>query len=472
MSNLTDKKLTLPLALSLFVLFLTHSFPFFWDSIQLVSKQATHIYTSGNLLLPDEIDSGHPPGFSAYVSLYWKVFGRNLFASHLSMLPILVVLFYQLIALCQKLSSRYWYYLLVVVLVEPVFLGQLCLVSPDVALLAFLLLMVNSLITYQRKYLLLTILLLSIISTRAWMIVIAVFFVDFFHLSKGRSLKDRLYSTIPYVLGSIPAQIYLITHYISKGWVGYHKDSPWIESLTIVPIKQMIFNIGILGWRLLDYGRFAIWLLLFQQIYANRKNLAALIQREKTLLLLWLGCIIILMPAIISRNGIIAPRYLLPGIVFFNLWVVKGLFPDELKVTTGKLTAYVVVVVSLLIGSFWVYPFKIAQAWDATPIHVIYHSHESKALSWFEKERVNLQDVGTVFPSIGPVDYRKLNGNRQGFVESNLTNDYLLISSVHNDWQFDSFTSLEKKYTLEIEWKGLNIFTRIYKKRSGLEHQK
>ncbi|MEL6357325.1 MAG: hypothetical protein AAFQ37_10395, partial [Bacteroidota bacterium] len=95
----------LPLGLSAIlaaiVFWIASDFPFFWDTIQLAARQATHFYEGGNWLLPDTIDSGHPPGFGAYLSWWWQLLGRKLWVSHLAMFPWHWLLFYQLIRLCQ-----------------------------------------------------------------------------------------------------------------------------------------------------------------------------------------------------------------------------------------------------------------------------------------------------------------------------------------------------------------------------------
>lgn len=456
---------------------LTIDLPFFWDSIQLASKQANYVFTSGSWLLPDEIDSGHPPGFGIYLSSWWHLLGRELWVSHLSMLPFTVLLFHQLISLCKRIDKNYWPLLLLVVLCEPVLLGQLCLVSPDIALLALLLLLINAVLANNRWLATLAILGLSLISTRAWMLVILVYLVDLLHLNRPTSWRAFWQLSLPYAIGSIPAQVYLVTHYMAKGWIGYHEASPWVESLETVPIQQMVYNVGIMGWRLLDYGKIAVWLLLLWQLIVNRKQLLSYIQREKTLLFLWVGCLAVIAIAIIPRNGIVGPRYLLPGIVFFHLWVIKGWinsFNQSSQSDEGKplllssiqqKAIYFLVIASLIGGSFWVYPFRVAQAWDATPLHVIYHEQEAKALDWLQEQHVAIDQVGSVFPSIGPIDNRRLNGKSKGFIAANMNEEYLFVSSIHNDWSDQAIDLIEQQYEMIKEWRNLNVFSRIYKKR-------
>lgn len=65
----------------------------FWDTTHLASAQADWFYTHGtnSLLLPDHIDSGHPPLTGWLLAWVWKIMGKGLIQSHLMMLPFLLV---------------------------------------------------------------------------------------------------------------------------------------------------------------------------------------------------------------------------------------------------------------------------------------------------------------------------------------------------------------------------------------------
>ena len=65
---------------------------FFWDTVQLSSKQAHFYYTNGykDLLLPNSIDSGHPPIMGMALAFLWKIFSKSLIVSHLFIFPFLI----------------------------------------------------------------------------------------------------------------------------------------------------------------------------------------------------------------------------------------------------------------------------------------------------------------------------------------------------------------------------------------------
>src|SRR6056297_2929728 len=98
-SNRTHTVLIVGLSIVYAVLLFLFSkdFPFFWDTVQLGSKHA-HWYYENNyqsFFLPQSIDSGHPPTFGMYIALLWKILGKKLWVSHLSLVPFTaLIVFY------------------------------------------------------------------------------------------------------------------------------------------------------------------------------------------------------------------------------------------------------------------------------------------------------------------------------------------------------------------------------------------
>ena len=179
---------------------------FFWDTMQLASQHAHFFYENDNFstfLLPDNMDSGHPPTFGFYLALMWKLFGKTLTVSHLAMLPFLLGIVWQAWKLGEKVVGEGWALLfLLLIVVCPVVAGQGVLVSPDVVLLFFFLMALNGIFnTMDFRFdnflkvaqspahlqLVLAILGLSAISMRGMMVIAALFI--FYFLIKIDYLK-------------------------------------------------------------------------------------------------------------------------------------------------------------------------------------------------------------------------------------------------------------------------------------------
>lgn len=302
---------------------------------------------------------------------------------------------------------------------------------------------------------------LSVISTRAWMAALVIFLIETIVIQRKFSFRTLL----PYALGGIPAVVYLVTHYLAKGWIGYHEASPWAASLQTVGPKEMIFNVGILGWRMLDYGRLFLWLILGILLLINFKKIRTYLFDYRLLFSLILFLLGIIAVMTVPRSGMVSPRYFLPGIVIFDLTVIYLLLRETRLSALVKKSLASLAFIGLLSGSFWVYPFRVAQAWDATPLHSVYHGHYAAALDYSTGHDIELESVGSVFPSIGPVDNRLLNGEEAGFSKFDRNQQYVFVAGIHNDFSDEELDYIEAEYTPIHTWRRLGVISHLYQRR-------
>lgn len=105
---------------------------------------------------------------------------------------------------------------------------------------------------------------MGLISMRGWMVCFALYFWWIFYFFENglRPKSPVLWINIffrnlpPFLPAGGLALLFLGYHYYVTGWVGYHPNSPWAGSFQQVDFSGFIKNIGLLIWRLLDYGRF------------------------------------------------------------------------------------------------------------------------------------------------------------------------------------------------------------------------
>ncbi|RYZ32189.1 MAG: hypothetical protein EOP49_37895, partial [Sphingobacteriales bacterium] len=152
----------------------------FWDTIQFAGDHPNWYYSNHfrYFFLPEYCDSGHPPAFGMYLAAVWTVLGRNLFVSHLAMLPFIMLLVAQAVKAGNNLfPGKYRSSSLITLLVlsESVLLTQCSLVSPDIWVAAFFLLAFNTVLKGNRWLLMLAIAVMGIISTRAMMCSVALY---------------------------------------------------------------------------------------------------------------------------------------------------------------------------------------------------------------------------------------------------------------------------------------------------------
>ncbi len=446
---------------------------FFWDTVQLASKHASHFYDTdfSNILLPDAIDSGHIPAFGMYHALVWKIFGRSTEASHLAMLPLVIGICIQLQLLISKFfrpENRGW--VLLLVMLDPTLLSQLTLVSPDVSLVFFFLLGLNCIITDRRYLLSIAIAFLFLTSMRGMMVSVCLLFIDITrNIDFSGSFRKVFIQLLRRVVIYLPALFvflsYNIYHYHVKGWIGFHDDSPWAPLFRKVGLKGIIYNIGILAWRIIDFGRLGIWLVF---IILLIKLKGKIFKREGTgfFILLFLSLAILLPANMVWAINLMGHRYLLPVYLSFSLLCAYILFSEQIGNKLRKLLV-LVWLVFITTGNLWVYPDKIAQGWDSTLAHLPYYKLRDRAIEYLENKDIDFSETQSFFPNNSLIDYFDLNNDYRQFRDFNNTGEYVIYSNVYNisDEEYDQ---VKNEYELIKRFRLATVYIEI-RKRAGEE---
>lgn len=426
---------------------------FFWDTVQLGSKHAHFYYETSfsALLLPVDIDSGHPPTFGLYIALMWSFFGKTLPVSHFAMLPFIWGIIYFLWQLGKHIAGeRKAGFLLLLAMVDPTLAAQCLLVSPDVVLACFFLMGLFAILQQRNALKALAMLGLAMISMRGMMTVAALFLFEIaIHFSSMRALPKLIFQQIGFYL---PAGLFGIAflgwHYTQTGWIGYHPASPWAPSFAKVDASGFFKNVAVLGWRMLDFGRIVVWMVLIYLLWQNRpiKSVLRFQSIKRFLLLLVIG-MLVLTPTLLLYEGLSAHRYLLPIYLSLTMLVFAAIF----QIQTQKISQYgtiAIAVIGLLLGNSWIYPDKISQGWDATLAHLPYYQVRSEMLEYIENQQLPLDSIGTAFPEIGLLTFRDLSGRTVGFAEKELsTQAYILYSNVMNDFTDAEIDRLQQHWT-------------------------
>ena len=442
---------------------------FFWDTIQLASKQA-HWYFDNNFqffFLPEEIDSGHPPFFGMSLAFIWNLFGKSLWISHFTMLPFLLGIVYFL----HRLGEYYFgdgksIYLLLLVIVDPFLLGQSILVSPDIVLVFAWLMALWAILSSQRIIFLIATFLLAAISMRGMMVVFSLFLFDLYRLYNDNLNLNSFWKIFKYYLPSgLFGVLFLSFHYKHTGWIGYHEASSWAPLFERVSFKGFLKNIGLLGWRLLDFGRIFLWFVLgfgFLKMYKEKIQVNA---KAKELMVLMFATFIVLTPSMLLHKGLMAHRYLLPVALSINFLTLAILFKTKLPKKFFNIV-YIVIFIGLFTGNFWVYPKRIAQGWDSTLGHLPYYKLRSEMIQYLDGTEVSIVSVGTGFPMIGEMEYLDLNDRKEGFHEKEIEKDlYILYSNISNDFSDEELLKLETDFEIVEEKNRGQVCMILYKRK-------
>jgi hypothetical protein len=442
---------------------------FFWDTVQLGSKHANFYFTTNfnSLLLPEIIDSGHIPTFGMYIALIWKIFGRNLIVSHLAMLPFVIGIIWQLnIVIKTFFKTSHSGFVLFLILLDPTLLSQMTLISPDVLLVFLFLLGLNSVLKNHKISLLFSVFFLFLVSMRGMMVAFCLLIIDvFLHINFKNSFKHIFHSLLRrsaiYLPSLLLFVLFSIYHYIEKGWIGFHEDSPWADCFTPVDFNGFIYNIGILGWRLLDFGRVGIWFVFILLFLKYRKEIFE--DKQTRILLFIFICFIVILPAnMLWAKNLLGHRYLLPIFLTFSLLTSKILFSINTNIKLRRILVSIWFVV-LLSGNFWIYPNKISQGWDSTLAHLPYYELRKEVIKYFDNQNIDINEVQTFFPDSNIIDDIDLNGDFRKFKKFENGNGYVMYSNIHNVSD-DIYDTLITKYLLVKEFKNKSVFFKIYKK--------
>ncbi len=424
---------------------------FFWDTVQLGSKQAHHFYENGlsTWLLPDKIDSGHIPFFGWLLALTWKGLGKSLLSSHWMMFPFLIGIAFQVTILLKKHYLKISFLAVLVLLLDPTLLAQSTLVSPDILLIFFFLLGINS-IKAERHYLIaLSYSGLVCTSMRGMMVCAALLlWQSLIRVKKPTLFINSIFSNWAQWLPALGIFIIFNTyHWQNKGWIAFHGNSPWSDSFQSVGINGFMYNLGLVIWRILDFSRIFVFVLVFTLVVWRRNSLTEVVKKTKPWLILLACLTICIIPNLVLFQQLTAHRYLLP--IILVLLVICILIIEEcidgIKLKHGF---YVCIICLMLSGNFWIYPDKIAQGWDSSLAHLPYYNLRSQVIHYLEKENIALSSVSSVFPDVSESKFYNPKDNKTNPFKSFPCKDcqFILWSNIHNDYsdkQLDHFNSLE-----------------------------
>jgi len=461
------------LGLSALAIWLTQGFPFFWDSIQLGSKHAHWYYEQGfrYLLPPSSIDSGHPPLFGLYLAGMWQLFGKSLAVSHWAMLPVvwgtLWLLFpigrYWSRSQTEERESYGWLFPLLA-LANPVLLAQLLLISPDAVLVLGFLMVLYGILYRNRWPKTFGALLLAGISTRGMMVVVVLYVWELLNATTTSGaaserppaafpsgwrtgLLRAFRLALPYVPSGLLALAYLSYHYWQAGWIGYHADSPWAPGFEKANALQMLRNLAVLAWRLLDFGLVFVWLALGIAAWRIwRKALPYPPERTRLAFSLFGVSLALLSLSWLLHVNLHQHRYLLPVMLALQMLAFTLIVNSGLR-RAWKTALLALMLLGPISGHFWVYPDYIAQGWDSSLAHLPYYRLKAEMIDHLDAKGIPLEKVGTTFPEIGPQYLKQLNGRREGFRPKDLSKQqYILYSNVMSDFSDADIAELQSDW--------------------------
>lgn len=422
---------------------------FFWDNTTLGYKMSNFLFSNGmfNFNFTKDFDGATPPLFSFMQATAWHAFGKNLLASHLLQLPFIygtIIQLYRFVKHYIK-SEKYIIPATVLLLLDPTLSAQFVLLGHEIVIVFFFFLALNGILNNNKVTTTIGLVFLSLIHLRGMMLCLGLFTFDLFrhYLIQKRNIFSYLKKKkiIPFIISSILPLLYLSWRYITRGWLITHPDSPWKGLWTIASPSTVMRNIIIIAHRYSDFGRVAILICI---LYFIAKN-TSIIKRQKIIELLSLSIlsVIVIIVASLFSNNPFGHRYILVSYLIVALLA----FVIIKEYSNYKKPIYIILVIMLITGNFWVYPKRIAQGWDASLAHMPYFNLRTEAIDYLYENNLSINKTATFFPNRGLIDMVDLSGNKNKFIQFTGKETYVFYSNIYNlsDQEYDT---LEQKYKL------------------------
>lgn len=445
--------------------------PYFWDTVQFGSEHAHWYYNHkfAYFLLPESMDSGHPPLFGMYIAVWWMLFGKALWVSHLAMLPFTLFSLFLLLRVGDKiLGKRYSPFLVLLCIADPVIAAQHILVSPDIVVFSGTLLTLCGILEKRKLWIITGTLLLGSISMRGMMVACAlgmyeliVYMIEEKEIRMA-SFKNYIRIFLPYFPAVLFFSGFLFYHYVQCGWIGYHENSPWASSFERVGWAGMLRNILVAVFRFLEFGRIGLVVaLLILLVYVQWKTLRYL------LLLFGLLVVCLIIPQLFYRE-LLGTRYLIPLFLVLNILFIKILFENNYKESIRFRNWYAgSIVLILLSGNFWRYPNRMAMGWDASLGHVFYFQARQQMLDYIDRQKIPFSEIASSFPEYGPLENLDLNGDLRSMQPLDLKkHQYVYYSNVMN-LSDEVFFTLEQQYLPLQEYVSGTVKVILYKRKNN-----
>ena len=441
------------------------SVPFFWDGT-FFSESACGMYTGsfGPFDFPENIDNVTFPVYSTYLCLAWKLFSKSLLVSHLAMLPFLLGISYEFYKLAKKfLDDRFVSLALILLLAEPTFMTQGLIMAYDIPLLYLFLLALNLLLS--ERYTLYSIILpvIALYSIRGLVLGLSLPAVHFFLLFPRHRYGAFLMVLRQHVLCIFVVAAWFMYHKSKTGW---YLVSPLHEGTDeqLLSISMMLKQAMFITWKLIDFGRIALWLLLLAGMYIalRRNDESEKLRRLLLILFIPLAFTVLFMIPFSNPAG---HRYFM--FAFAILLIGACYMLQEYMPQNWQKIIAATMLIALLSGNCWMYPERFGNGWDSSLKVIPYFSLKEQMDEYISGNNIDPASVGTQYPLIADKRFTHLSDVSFAYTNvwrgplNNYT--YFLQSNVINTDIPEQVEEVKKNWILVKKLESGQVYISLYK---------
>jgi len=441
--------------------------PFFWDA-KSKALRANWIYSQefSSLIVPTELNSGHPPLWIGSMALVWTILGKSLWAARLLLLLVNIGVVYQLYALFLRLRTPQVPKLIFLLLcVEPTFLAQTTSLNNDILLLLFVLFSLNSLLSNQWKWFALALTGLLLTNLRGLYFTLAIIIIHVW-LYRSELLNTGRKMIFSYGVALVAFLAFVTLQYTELGWAIVSQNKGFSQHRKPADLSLVLKNFLLYGKSFLEFGRFAVWIPLFFFLpKLLRKGNRLLHDRSRmSLYILIVICALLFIGSVPFSNPI-SPRYFMSCYLLLIILTANLIFQQTFTSVVKKgIIAFIAV--SFLSGHFWIYPPKLSQAWDSSLAYLNYYEPEQKMFNYIEEQGIQQSDIGSHLPLVNyhlelsdvpDISYEFVNVDFQ-------TNQYILFSNVENASTDTEIEVLQTQWKVVVSYSKKGVFLTLYQR--------
>lgn len=438
---------------------------YFWDTIQLISKEGFWYYTTNfsSLFTPKENPYGliatgvHPPLIGITTALLWKIFGCKLWVSHVLCMFWAILLIYntwKLLSLFFQPKRIGWTAL--IILTEPVVLTQYAIASPDFILFTSLIIALRGIFEHKIWLKTIGIFFLCFISMRGAFTGIALFFANYYYnwiSSDNKSILKTFKITLSGYTPTVFLLILYFIYFLFKQGLFFTDPSYSYSEHYILPnsIHFIIKHLFSYGFRLLENGHFIIWLLALSMVNFLMKKKEHLTAEERMLGIFFLLLFGLYFLFVFISQMPFGKRYFMP--MFFALTIIVLSYSQRRYKTKQLKYIWTAILFFIWTGNLWIYPDKMSKPWDSTLAHLPYYSLRNECFNFIDENGIDYNDITAGFCLNGDRGFAELQ-NQGKIVNSHLlTKKYTIYSNISN-WE-DQYIDIIKDTT---QWTPLKTF--------------
>ena len=437
---------------------------FFWDSIQVISRPATLLYESGfsDWTLPEGTETDNFP-LSAVLALWWMIFGRNLFSTHILFGIFGALLIWQIYGLCRDVLPRDkqkalpWLFALVIS--DTAVVTQILVPMFDAVMILAAVWLMRAILKGRKDEMIAASVCLVLLRSRG------VFLCAGFGLMY--LILHGLPKTLRVFLPAFFTTIALLVLQIFTQGKLFGIDE---NSVMHIAAPSRILHNALFGMPrfLLESGRLFEWAALFVLISKlGWKRSMQIIPRPVSIGFVCFFVILTMMT--VPFQNAFGPRYFM--ILFVLLSLMTGLLIFEAMPL--RKSRWVALALTLLLwGGHGVrYPEGIAVSWDTTLAHLPYYSLREEVKDYMQEKGIRPCQVRAGFPYAGTMYLTDLNGREKGeiayekFSQSD-TAQYILYSNISNGSLAGA--GVTEEYELEKSFKKGYIYFNLYTRHGRL----